>query len=74
MTGAAQGSGPVGRGRRGRGGGRLTIRSRSNDEGPSRLLARIEARELALKPKARIFVFVDLGADAANAAREATRR
>jgi hypothetical protein len=33
---------------------------------PSRLLARIEALELALKPKGRIFVFVDLGGDAAS--------
>ena len=33
---------------------------------PSRLLARIEALELALKPKGRIFVFVDLNGDAAS--------
>jgi len=33
---------------------------------PSRLLARIEALELALKPKARIFVFVDIGGDPAT--------
>jgi hypothetical protein len=33
---------------------------------PSRLLARIEALELALKPKGRIFVFVDLDGDAAS--------
>ena len=33
---------------------------------PSRLLARIEDLELALKPKARIFVFVDIGGDPAT--------
>ena len=33
---------------------------------PARLLARIEALELALLPKGRIFVFVDMGGDPAS--------
>jgi len=33
---------------------------------PSKLLARIEALELMLKPKGRVFVFVDIGGAAAS--------